>query len=80
MNTMSCTVCGNRDFTTAAYRMEGCLAPALECRRCGALNLSEGAAHSQEERDSVQVAIATRIAIRPPPPDGDAVTIRPSAV
>ena len=57
---MSCNVCGNQEFTTAEYRMDSCRAPALECEKCGALNLSEGAAHTQEERDSVKMAIAVR--------------------
>ena len=57
---MSCNVCDNKEFTTAEYRMDSCRAPALECTSCGALNLSERAANTQEERDSVKMAIAVR--------------------
>ena len=58
---MLCTVCGKRDFTTAEYRLEsGRVAPALECTHCGTLKLSERAAGSPEERDSIRMAISAQ--------------------
>ena len=57
---MFCTICGTRDFTSAVYRTGSRLAPALQCKGCGALTLSEGEATSQEERDAIRIAISGR--------------------
>jgi hypothetical protein len=66
---MVCNVCGNRVFRNSEYRVSGaCKAPALDCAACGALNLSEEAATSTEERESVKVAIAVRSGIEEHPP------------
>jgi hypothetical protein len=53
---MHCTVCGNQDFTPAVYRIEPRSAPALQCRSCGAVNLSEQVAGSPLERKAIRMA------------------------
>ena len=68
---MLCNVCGCSDFLPAEYKSEIARAPALECARCHALVLDEGAAATEEERESVKLAKAIRaeiIAGGPPPP------------
>jgi hypothetical protein len=60
---MVCNVCGSRAFKVTEYRSGGnaaCRAPAFECRACGAISLGEEAATSDEERESVKMAIAMR--------------------
>ncbi len=57
---MVCSVCGKKDFITSEYRVGACRAPALECTSCRALNLTKEAANSQEERYSIETAIAAR--------------------
>jgi hypothetical protein len=63
---MVCSVCGSRAFNATEYRSgrdAAQRAPAFECRGCGAISLGEEAAASEEERDSVRVAIALRAEI-----------------
>jgi hypothetical protein len=60
---MVCSVCGERNFVAGEYRAGHCRAPALQCSACGALNLSERAARSPEERESVKIAMAVRSAM-----------------
>jgi hypothetical protein len=63
---MVCNVCGSRAFNATEYRTgpdAAHRAPAFECRGCGAISLGEEAAASDEERDSVRVAIALRAEI-----------------
>jgi uncharacterized Zn finger protein len=60
---MQCEVCGGHNFVAAEYASELGRAPALECTGCGALKLDEGAANTEEERDSVKLAIAVRAGI-----------------
>jgi hypothetical protein len=60
---MICNICGSRIFGIIEYRQGGHAAPrapAFECRGCGAISLGEEAAASDEERESVRVAIARR--------------------
>jgi hypothetical protein len=57
---MQCNVCGGERFTKSEYQMDPGPAPALECLHCHALNLDEEAARSEEERDSVRLAVAAR--------------------
>jgi hypothetical protein len=58
-----CEVCGWDDFVRTEYECEVGRVPALECARCHAINLSEDAARTEEERTSVRMAIAVREAI-----------------
>ncbi len=57
---MQCEVCGWDDFVEAEYVSEHGRAPALECTRCYALNLTEDAARTSGEHDSIKLAIAVR--------------------
>src|SRR5580692_11401262 len=60
---MICSVCGSTAFRTTEYtsgRDVARSAPALECLGCGAISLREEAAASEEERESVKIAIALR--------------------
>jgi hypothetical protein len=73
---MICNICGSRTFAITEYRQGGqaaLRAPAFECRGCGAINLGEEAAASDEERESVRLAIARRAHVteanRPPATD-----------
>jgi hypothetical protein len=59
---MKCTVCGGDRFVNSEYQMDTGSAPALECVSCGALNLDESAAQSEEDRASVRLAVAVRAA------------------
>ena len=70
---MVCNICGSRAFSVTEYRSRGdgaCRAPAFACRDCGAIGLGEEAAASDEERESVKIAIAMRARVnfesRPP--------------
>jgi hypothetical protein len=60
---MVCNVCGANDFVNTKYRADGWVAPALECTGCHAISLSEDAAMTDEEHDSVKLAIAMRAAV-----------------
>ncbi|HLK37420.1 MAG TPA: hypothetical protein VKU41_11760 [Polyangiaceae bacterium] len=60
---MICTVCRCRSFTRSEYHTAGCTAPAMSCDGCGALNLGEEVATTEEERDSVRLAVAMRASI-----------------
>jgi len=60
---MRCKNCGEREFLPAEYRSGGVSAPAIECAHCHVLNLDEEAAHTEEERDSVRLAVALRVAV-----------------
>jgi hypothetical protein len=59
---MQCSVCRGASFVASEYKMEGVMAPALECTYCHALNLDETVARSQEDLDSVRMAVAARAA------------------
>ncbi len=59
---MQCSVCRGDQFVASEYKMEGVQAPALECKRCRALNLDESVARSKEDLDSVRMAVAARAA------------------
>src|SRR5437868_5779201 len=58
---MKCRVCGHDGLGEAEYRTGTVRAPALECKRCHAIQLDEGIATSAEERDSVRRAVAARM-------------------
>ena len=60
---MSCKNCGERDFVPSEYRSGTVNAPAMECAHCHVLNLDEEAARTEEERDSVRLAVALRVAV-----------------
>ena len=63
-NPMLCNVCEWTDFVPAEYVLEdGRRAPALQCTGCGAIVLDESAAETEEERDTVKVAVAKRAEI-----------------
>jgi hypothetical protein len=68
---MRCDVCGGTGFTATEYRTGEMSAPAMECIRCHAIVLEEGAARTKEERESVKIAIAMRAAVRDMPPAPD---------
>jgi hypothetical protein len=57
---MYCTICGEEHFRVTEYRVGSCRAPALECTSCHALNLSQAAAETKSECESVKIAIALR--------------------
>jgi hypothetical protein len=59
---MRCQICGGDVFVPSEYWTDGVRAPAKECASCHALALDEGAATSDEERDSVRLAAAARAA------------------
>jgi hypothetical protein len=65
---MRCTVCGGSHFAATEYNTgDGAhrvAAPALECTKCKAIVLEEHVARTQEERESVKMAIAMRSAIQ----------------
>jgi hypothetical protein len=76
---MICNICGERNLTSIVYRSGSCLAPAMECVNCKALNLTEDAADTDAERESVKRVIAIRSEIAgglpstlPPPRHGGA--------
>ncbi len=60
---MHCEVCGYGHFVAAEYATQVGRAPALECARCGALNLDENAASNDAELASVRFAALTRAGI-----------------
>ncbi len=72
---MRCTVCGGTRFVATEYNTgDGRTrvpAPALECVKCLAIVLEEGVARSDEERESVKMAIAMRAAVQDAPPVQD---------
>jgi hypothetical protein len=55
-----CTICGHTELVEIEYRAAGVRAPALECRRCHAINLDERAGASDEGRESIRHAMAAR--------------------
>jgi hypothetical protein len=57
---MRCTNCGGERFQPSEYWTGSVRAPALECEHCRSLILDEEAAHTEEERDSVRLAVAAR--------------------
>lgn len=59
---MRCSVCQGESFIASEYILDDRRAPAVECTRCHALDLDEAMARSQEERDSVRLAVAARAA------------------
>jgi hypothetical protein len=68
---MKCTVCGGTRFVATEYKTGDRRAPALECSQCLAIVLEEGVARTNEERESVKIAIALRAAVRDMPPAPD---------
>jgi hypothetical protein len=60
---MQCEVCDWEDFVAADYATEQGRAPALQCVRCGALNLHESAASNDAERAAVRLAALVRMGI-----------------
>ncbi len=60
---MRCSNCDGREFTNTEYRMPGVRAPAVECTNCHVLHLSESTVFSDEDRESVKMAIAERARI-----------------
>ena len=61
---MRCTVCGGTRFVATEYKTGEMTAPAMECASCLAIALEEGVARTEEERESVKIAIALRAAVR----------------
>lgn len=57
---MRCRVCGHDGMGETEYRTGSVRAPALECRRCHAIQLDERVAKSEQERDSVRRALVAR--------------------
>jgi len=57
---MYCSNCDGKSFIRTEYRMRGLRAPALECASCHVLHLDEAAVRSEEERESVRLAVAER--------------------
>ena len=57
---MVCALCGATQFVAAEYKLDSGWAPALQCANCGALELDEALARSEEERESVRLAKAAR--------------------
>jgi hypothetical protein len=58
---MICTVCGSSNLSLTEYRMSASTScPARSCDSCGAINLAEEPAQSDDERESVREAISTR--------------------
>jgi hypothetical protein len=57
---MRCLVCGSDDLRQAEYKTGSVRAPAFECGRCHAIQLDEVAASSEEDRESVRLAVAAR--------------------
>jgi hypothetical protein len=55
-----CTICGHTELREIEYKAGGVRAPALECRRCRAINLDERAGSSDEGRESIRQAMAVR--------------------
>jgi hypothetical protein len=60
---MVCEVCSWDAFVPAEYVTIAGRAPALECARCHALNLTPDAARSEDERELIRHALAVRAAI-----------------
>ncbi len=60
--TMRCDVCGSESLTATEYCAGSVRAPAMECTRCHAIVLDEAVATSDQERDSVRMAVAVRAA------------------
>jgi hypothetical protein len=61
---MTCPVCGNEDFVTTEYKAGDIVAPALECMACKAVVLDVEAGRTDEERESIKLAIAARASSR----------------
>ncbi len=60
---MRCTLCGGKVLFATEYVMQSAaIAPALGCARCEAIHLDEAVARSPEERESVRIAKAERLA------------------
>ncbi len=64
---MKCCVCGGGRFVATEYKTGKMSAPAMECVNCLAIILEEGLARTEEERESVKLAIAMRAAVRDMP-------------
>jgi hypothetical protein len=60
---MRCSNCGGTDLERAEYKMADGRAPAWECSKCHTLILDSSLARTEEERDSVRLAIAERAAV-----------------
>jgi hypothetical protein len=62
---MRCSNCGGSRLERAEYRTSELRAPApaFQCARCHTLILDPSAASSDEERDSVRLAIAAQQAV-----------------
>jgi hypothetical protein len=61
---MHCNVCGGSRFLSTEYNTGSKRAPALECTKCHALVLDQAVARTDEERESVKMAVALRTAAR----------------
>jgi hypothetical protein len=59
---MRCNICGGDRLTASEYRTGSVRAPAMECVACHAIVLDESLATSEQERDSVRLAVAARAA------------------
>lgn len=59
---MRCNICGCESLTATEYCAGSVRAPAMECSQCHAIVLDESVATSDEERDSVRMAVAVRAA------------------
>jgi hypothetical protein len=57
---MRCTNCGGSELERAEYKMSSGRAPAWSCSKCSTLLLDPDLARTDEERDSVRLAIAER--------------------
>jgi hypothetical protein len=60
---MRCGNCGGSDLERAEYKMADGCAPAWQCAKCNTLTLDPSLARTDEERDSVRLAIAGRAAV-----------------
>ncbi len=65
---MKCTVCGGTRFVSSEYKTAEMTAPAMACATCMAIVLEEGVARTDEERESVKIAMALRAAVQDAPP------------
>jgi hypothetical protein len=57
---MICNVCGSRDLRATVYRFGPREAPAMECASCKTLVVTEEAADTDEERESVRRVLSLR--------------------
>jgi len=59
---MRCHICGHGELVETEYKSGEITAPALTCKRCGAITLDERVAKSEQDLDSIRCALAARMA------------------